>query len=192
MVEIVSWAAGNGDRSENGDYIYGKKRLREIDRRLRHLMKRIDCAKVVDPRRQTQHDRVYFGARVTYVTGAGTRRTVRIVGVDEAGRGCVLGAMVYGAAFWRVEDDEDISARGYDDSKGLTAEVREKRSHVADIAACSRRRLSLTAESEVDHRARHALSRQAEHIDGVTSELAAPTRRHQRIMRSARRVSVAS
>ena len=73
-----------------------------------------------------------------------------------------------------------------------SAEVREKRSHVADIAACSRRRLSLTAESEVDHRARHALSRQAEHIDGVTSELAAPTRRHQRIMRSARRVSVAS
>ena len=83
VVEIVSWAAGNGDRSENGDYIYGKKRLREIDRRLRHLMKRIDCAKVVDPRRQTQHDRVYFGATVTYVTGAGTRRTVRIVGVDE-------------------------------------------------------------------------------------------------------------
>ena len=83
VVEIVSWAAGNGDRSENGDYIYGKRRLREIDRRLRHLMKRIDCAKIVDPRRQTQHDRVYFGATVTYVTVAGTRRTVRIVGVDE-------------------------------------------------------------------------------------------------------------
>ena len=83
VVEIVSWAAGNGDRSENGDYIYGKKRLREIDRRLRHLMKRIECAKVVDPRRQSQHHREYFGAQETYVTGAGARRRVRIVGVDE-------------------------------------------------------------------------------------------------------------
>ncbi len=84
VVETVAWAAGNGDRSENGDYIYGKKRLREIDRRVRHLRKRIEIAEVVDPRRQTNRDRVYFGAVVTYADGEGHERTVRIVGVDEA------------------------------------------------------------------------------------------------------------
>ncbi len=84
VVEVVSWAAGNGDRSENGDYIYGKKRLREIDRRMRFLMKRLDIAEVVDPARQTNRDQVFFGARVTYADGDGDERTVRIVGVDEA------------------------------------------------------------------------------------------------------------
>jgi len=84
VVETVSWAAGNGDRSENGDYIYGKKRLREIDRRLRFLLKRIEIAEVVDPARQTNHDQVFFGATVTYADGNDTERTVRIVGVDEA------------------------------------------------------------------------------------------------------------
>jgi len=84
VVEVVSWAAGNGDRSENGDYIYGKKRLREIDRRVRHLRKRIEIAEVVDPQQQTNRDRVFFGAAVTYADGAGRERTVRIVGVDEA------------------------------------------------------------------------------------------------------------
>ena len=84
VVETVSWAAGNGDRSENGDYIYGKKRLREIDRRMRFLMKRLDIAEVVDPVMQTNRDQVFFGARVTYADGDGEERTVRIVGVDEA------------------------------------------------------------------------------------------------------------
>jgi len=84
VVEVVSWAAGNGDRSENGDYIYGKKRLREIDRRIRFLMKRLDAAEVVDPARQTNRDQVFFGARVTYADENGEERTVRIVGVDEA------------------------------------------------------------------------------------------------------------
>jgi len=84
VVEVVSWAAGNGDRSENGDYIYGKKRLREIDRRVRHLRKRIEIAEVVDPGRQMNRDRVFFGAAVTYADGKGQERTVRIVGVDEA------------------------------------------------------------------------------------------------------------
>ena len=70
-VEIVSWAAGNGDRSENGDYLYGKKRLREIDRRIRFLTKRLESAEIVDPARQTRRDQVFFGATVTY---AGTRR----------------------------------------------------------------------------------------------------------------------
>jgi transcription elongation factor GreB len=84
VVEVVAWAAGNGDRSENGDYIYGKRRLREIDRRIRFLRKRLEIAEVVDPARQTARDRVFFGARVTYESAAGVQATVRIVGVDEA------------------------------------------------------------------------------------------------------------
>ncbi len=84
VVETVAWAAGNGDRSENGDYIYGKKRLREIDRRMRFLGKRLEIAEVVDPARQTKRDQVFFGATVTYENKAGEERTVRIVGVDEA------------------------------------------------------------------------------------------------------------
>lgn len=84
VVEIVSWAAGNGDRSENGDYIYGKKRLREIDRRIRFLTRRIEIAEPVDPTRQTTRDRVFFGACVTFEDEGGRERTVRIVGVDEA------------------------------------------------------------------------------------------------------------
>lgn len=84
VVEVVSWAAGNGDRSENGDYIYGKKRLREIDRRIRFLMKRLDTAEVVDSSRQKGLDQVFFGATVTYVDSRGEERTVRIIGVDEA------------------------------------------------------------------------------------------------------------
>jgi transcription elongation factor GreB len=84
VVEIVAWAAGNGDRSENGDYLYGKKRLREIDRRIRFLTKRLESAEVVDPARQTRHDQVFFGATVTYADQRGTERTVTIVGIDEA------------------------------------------------------------------------------------------------------------
>ena len=84
VVEIVSWAAGNGDRSENGDYLYGKKRLREIDKRLRFLTKRLDNAEVVDPKKQQGLDRVFFGATVTYADAADKEHTVTIVGVDEA------------------------------------------------------------------------------------------------------------
>ena len=84
IVEIVSWAAGNGARSENGDYIYGKRRLREIDRRIRFLRKRLEAAKVVDPAQQTSRDKVFFGATVTYATAQGAELTVRIVGIDEA------------------------------------------------------------------------------------------------------------
>ncbi len=83
VVEVVSWAAGNGDRSENGDYIYGKKRLREIDRRMRFLMKRLEIAEVVDPAQQKNRDQVFFGATVTYLDPRNAERTVRIVGVDE-------------------------------------------------------------------------------------------------------------
>ena len=84
IVEIVSWAAGNGDRSENGDYLYGKKRLREIDRRVRFLSKRIDKAEPVDPAAQTRRDRVFFGATVTFLDENDDQRTVTVVGVDEA------------------------------------------------------------------------------------------------------------
>jgi transcription elongation factor GreB len=83
VVEIVAWAAGNGDRSENGDYIYGKQRLREIDRRMRFLAKRLENAEVVDPVRQRRLDQVFFGATVTYANENGDERTVTIVGVDE-------------------------------------------------------------------------------------------------------------
>lgn len=85
VVEIVSWAAGNGDRSENGDYLYGKKRLREIDRRVRYLMKRLENAEVVDPKKQQGLARVFFGATVTYIRlSDDSEHTVTIVGIDEA------------------------------------------------------------------------------------------------------------
>jgi transcription elongation factor GreB len=84
VVEVVAWAASNGDRSENGDYIYGKRRLREIDRRIRFLSKRLDIAEVVDPLRQGDNDQVFFGARVTIADGEGNENTYTIVGVDEA------------------------------------------------------------------------------------------------------------
>ena len=84
MVKIVSWAASNGDRSENGDYLYGKKRLREIDRRMRFLTKRLELAEIVDPAAQTKRDQVFFGATVLYVNQDGEEHHVTIVGVDEA------------------------------------------------------------------------------------------------------------
>ena len=84
VVEIVHWAAGNGDRSENGDYLYGKKRLREIDKRARFLMKRLAIAEIVDPAAQTNRDQIFFGATVTYANDADVERTVTILGVDEA------------------------------------------------------------------------------------------------------------
>ena len=84
IVEIVSWAAGNGDRSENGDYLYGKKRLREIDRRMRFLGKRLEIAEIVDPTTQSNHDQIFFGATVTYINERDEQRTVTILGVDEA------------------------------------------------------------------------------------------------------------
>ncbi|WP_228981315.1 transcription elongation factor GreB [Paraburkholderia gardini] len=83
VVRLVSWAASNGDRSENGDYIYGKRRLREIDRRIRFLTKRLDLAEVVDSSRQESVDQVFFGASVDYGTEDGEMHTVTIVGVDE-------------------------------------------------------------------------------------------------------------
>jgi len=84
VVATVSWAAGNGDRSENGDYIYGKKRLRQIDGRIRRLLKRLEIAEVVDPLAQPDKEKIFFGATVTYEDQHGKDRTIRIVGTDEA------------------------------------------------------------------------------------------------------------
>ena len=83
VVKVVTWAAGNGDRSENGDYIYGKKRLREIDRRVRYLSKRLANAEVVDPAKRAKTDQVFFGATVTTANAENKERTIKIVGVDE-------------------------------------------------------------------------------------------------------------
>ena len=84
LVEVISWAAGNGDRSENGDYIYGRKKLREIDRELSHLSRRMKVAKVVDPANQDDRSRVWFGATVTLVDEDDHERIVTLIGEDEA------------------------------------------------------------------------------------------------------------
>jgi transcription elongation factor GreB len=91
LVQTIAWAASNGDRSENGDYIYGKKRLREIDRRIRFLSKRLENSEVVDPAQRGACDQVFFGATVTVCAEDGSERTYSIVGVDEAdaGRGLI-------------------------------------------------------------------------------------------------------
>jgi transcription elongation factor GreB len=83
LVKTIAWAASNGDRSENGDYIYGKKRLREIDRRLRYLSKRLDGAVVVDPAQRGETEQIFFGATVTYMTADGAEHSISIVGMDE-------------------------------------------------------------------------------------------------------------
>lgn len=83
IVEIVGWAAGNGDRSENGDYIYGRKRMREIDRELAHLARRLKAARVIDPAAQPDRSRVFFGATVTLADDEDRHRTVTLVGDDE-------------------------------------------------------------------------------------------------------------
>jgi transcription elongation factor GreB len=84
VVDVVHWAASNGDRSENGDYLYGKKRLREIDRRIRFLTKRLEIAEITDPRVHYGNTQIFFGATVTYVDDEGTERTIKIMGIDEA------------------------------------------------------------------------------------------------------------
>lgn len=87
VTNVVSWAASNGDRSENGDYQYGKKRLREIDRRIRYLTRRLENAEVVDPATREESDQVFFAATVVFAKAAGEETTVRIVGLDETDQG---------------------------------------------------------------------------------------------------------
>jgi transcription elongation factor GreB len=113
VVEVVHWAAGNGDRSENGDYIYGKKRLREIDRRLRFLTKRLEVAEIVDPAQQKNREQVFFGATVTYANGEGAENTIRIVGVDEADleRGQVSWVSPIAKALMRAREGDMVELR---------------------------------------------------------------------------------
>lgn len=113
VTEIVSWAAGNGDRSENGDYIFNKKRLREIDRRIRYLIKRLDNAEVVDPKRQQGLQQVFFGATVTYADAADQEHTVQLVGVDEAdlAKGKINWLSPVGRALMKAKVGDEVTVR---------------------------------------------------------------------------------
>ena len=116
VVAIVSWAAGNGDRSENGDYIYGKKRLREIDRRIRFLIRRLDNAEVVDPtvrRDADDEDQIFFGATVTVRGRQGEERTISIVGVDEidTARGYVSWVSPIARALIKAREGDSVTLK---------------------------------------------------------------------------------
>ena len=113
VVQVVSWAAANGDRSENGDYIYGKKRLREIDRRIRFLSKRLERSEVVDPAKRPKTDQVFFGATVVYANAKGEERTIKIVGVDEVdtGRGHVSWISPVARALMRAFEGDVVRMR---------------------------------------------------------------------------------
>ncbi|WP_374308186.1 transcription elongation factor GreB [Methylocella sp.] len=113
VVETVAWAAGNGDRSENGDYIYGKRRLREIDRRVRFLRKRMEAAEIVDPARQTNRSRIFFGATVDYAAADGEEKRLRIVGVDEARSelGEVSWLSPIAQALLKAEEGDEVEVR---------------------------------------------------------------------------------
>lgn len=113
ITEIVSWAAGNGDRSENGDYLYNKKRLREIDRRIRYLTKRTESAEVVDPRRQQGIEQVFFGATVTYVRADDSEVSVKLVGVDEAdmAKGKINWQSPVGKALMKSRIGDEVNVR---------------------------------------------------------------------------------
>jgi transcription elongation factor GreB len=113
VVKVVSWAASNGDRSENGDYIYGKKRLREIDRRVRYLSKRLANAEVVDPAKRGRTEQVFFGATVTYANGRGEERTITIVGVDEVAldKGHVSWISPIAKALLKAEEGDVVKMR---------------------------------------------------------------------------------
>jgi len=129
VTQVVSWAAGNGDRSENADYLYGKRRLREIDRRIRFLGKRIDAAEVVDPeapRRGRAATQVFFGATVRYVTAAGAERLARIVGADEVDldRQCIS---------WRSPLARALIKAGPGDSVVLRAPAGTERLEVLEV-----------------------------------------------------------
>lgn len=110
VVETVSWAAGNGDRSENGDYIYGKKRLREVDRRIRFLSKRLEHAEVVDPATREATDQVFFGATVTVADSDGNESTYAIVGLDEAdaGRGRIAWISPMARALLKAREGDTV------------------------------------------------------------------------------------
>jgi transcription elongation factor GreB len=113
LVETIYWAASNGDRSENGDYIYGKKRLREIDRRIRFLSKRLEHAEVVDPATREDTDQVFFGATVTVADRDGSESTYAIVGIDEAdaGRGHIAWISPMARALLKAREGDIVSVQ---------------------------------------------------------------------------------
>jgi len=113
LVKTITWAASNGDRSENGDYIYGKKRLREIDKRIRFLSKRLDNAEVIDPVQRINCDQVFFGATVTVCGEDGSERTYSIVGVDEAdpARGLISWVSPLAKALLKARADDVVMLR---------------------------------------------------------------------------------
>jgi len=114
LTQMINWAAGNGDRSENGDYIYGKKRLREIDRRIRFLTKRMENAEVVDPAMREATDQVFFSATVTVLRGNGEEQTVSIVGVDELDldRGHISWISPLARTLLKAREGETVVLRG--------------------------------------------------------------------------------
>lgn len=113
LVQTITWAASNGDRSENGDYIYGKKRLREIDKRIRFLAKRLENSEVIDPALRVDCDQVFFGATVTVCGKDGEKRTFSIVGVDEANPACGLVSWVspLARALLKAREDDTVTLR---------------------------------------------------------------------------------
>ncbi len=113
LVETIAWAASNGDRSENGDYLYGKKRLREVDRRIRFLSKRLEHAEVVDPATREATDQVFFGATVTVADADGSESTYAIVGIDEAdaGRGRIAWISPMARALLKAREGDTVSVQ---------------------------------------------------------------------------------
>jgi transcription elongation factor GreB len=113
LVKVIQWAAANGDRSENADYIYGKRRLREIDRRIRFLTKRLDAAVVIDPATREATDQVFFGATVTVVNGNGEEKTYSIVGIDEAdaSRGRISWISPLAKALLKAHEGDSVTLR---------------------------------------------------------------------------------
>ncbi len=127
LVSTISWAAGNGDRSENGDYIYGKKRLREVDRRIRFLVRRLDRAEVVDPAARTdaEDDRIFFGATVDIVNDRDEARTVSIVGVDEidTARGYISWVSPMARALLKAREGDTVTLHTPGGSEEITIEA---------------------------------------------------------------------
>lgn len=127
IVEIVSWAAGNGDRSENGDYLYGRKRMREIDRELAHLARRMKAARVIDPAQQPDHSRAWFGAIVTIADEDDEHRTITLVGDDEQDAGA--GLIGWGAPLARA-----LRGAGVGDLRKVRLPAGEKEWEVLSIS----------------------------------------------------------
>jgi transcription elongation factor GreB len=127
IVEIVSWAAGNGDRSENGDYLYGRKKMREIDRELTHLIKRMKALRVVDPAAQIDRSRVFFGAQVTIADEDDTEQTVTLVGDDEQDAGA-------GRIGWNSPLAKALRGAGVGDLRNVTLPAGSRAWEVLSIA----------------------------------------------------------